>query len=385
LQVVGAGLLGARLFSRALDEVSATRTQRCVDRHVQKLFQGLVSLQLIKDTLAAVAAEVQRVSPKALDPYASGRTASFVYLGVPLTIQVRSLLDSVELAIWCRIKTDSVRARTLEEVWHELALQTTSDAATSSSVEPAVLEDCASVRTLARKYGSERAVLGVHEIQEILREHGAYLLARDRRWRLEAGFFAERVVAGGAEAEMKRRVLTVLRCNPVASKMVDARQAMHTLTVSPLFGFVGAGVQALTQQILDTVAAIEDRRAHARPKAAEGFYDEARTLMVPWLQGLLPPGVQADAPENAAPALAAWLQTVDKKAPEAAVGARLALSFGWLLSEPGRRAALAVLDAAASSAAAARPAPADAAGTRPRPKGAAGRPSSVGALFAKRR
>jgi hypothetical protein len=275
--------------------------------------------------------------------------------------------------------------KALAEVWHELALQCEPPVVEPRTlVDQGLLVDCDGVRVLARKFASERPAVGSADIEEMLKEHGTFLLARDRRWRLEAAFFADRLQGGGAEGELKVRVLNVLQTNSQASAIGRARAALANIVETALFTLSGPGTQAVVQQVCETVAAIEDRRAHSKPRQSDEFYMQARDLMGGWLRGLLPPEVRVGPGACPAAALATWLGTRDRAQPETLAAARLALTFGWLLSEASRRAAVAVLDAAAAAVAPALPPAAGGGPPRARAKAASG-PSAVAGLFAKRR
>ena len=110
-QVVASGPLGSRLFQRAHEEVASTEAQRIADTAFSELFGACVTKQRIADAMAAVSAKLKAESPRALDAYPAGRTTEISYLGVKLNIQTRSLLDGLELQIWARIKTASLRQK----------------------------------------------------------------------------------------------------------------------------------------------------------------------------------------------------------------------------------------------------------------------------------
>jgi hypothetical protein len=109
--VVASGPLGSRLFQRAHEEVASTEAQRIADTAFSELFGACVTKQRIADAMAAVSAKLKAESPRALDAYPAGRTTEISYLGVKLNIQTRSLLDGLELQIWARIKTASLRQK----------------------------------------------------------------------------------------------------------------------------------------------------------------------------------------------------------------------------------------------------------------------------------
>ena len=191
----------------------------------------------------------------------------------------------------------------------------------------------------ANYFGDAGIQVSKGAVRDMLTSHGAFLVAQDRRFRIERAFFVD-MLEGKADERFKAKVLSTLpNGNGEVVTMGAAASSLKKLLASTLFGWANPSLQAAATTVHEQVVALMEVRVAKASKADDSLVVQCRAAMASWL--VLDLGVQPPPAPGGPSALAAFASYEDKMAKKQEVkfkDLQVLMSFGWLLSEAQRRA-----------------------------------------------